>query len=158
MFENFHAGHSWRREWTGRNSRGFPKKSNERILRKWQQTYLEKLLCLLQSFCYKDQRRKDRNDFQTETGFEKTPALHVRAKTYCALSFDRINVFNMANLFSLCRKPFVMCYCFCKPMKTFFFDASQMTAKSRVLHLFSVPQTGRHIINILLASFFRSVL
>ena len=33
-----------------RNSRGFPKKINEPILRQWQQTYLEKLLCLLQYF------------------------------------------------------------------------------------------------------------
>ena len=32
VFENFNADHAWRREWTGRNSRGFPKKINERIL------------------------------------------------------------------------------------------------------------------------------
>ena len=50
VFENFNADHAWRREWTGRNSRGFPKKINERILRQWQQTYLEKLLCLLRCF------------------------------------------------------------------------------------------------------------
>ena len=57
----------------------------------------------------------------------------------------------MANLFSLSRKPFVMCYCFREPIKTFFFDAWQMTVESRVLHLFLVPQTRRsHIINILL--------
>ena len=62
----------------------------------------------------------------------------------------------MANLFSLSWKPFVVCYCFREPMKTFFFDACQMIVKSRVLHLFPVPQTGSHIINILLASFFRS--
>ena len=61
----------------------------------------------------------------------------------------------MANLFLLSRKAFVMCYCFRAPIKTFFFDACQMTVKSCVLHLFPVPQTGRsHIINILLASFF----
>ena len=52
VFENFNADHAWRREWTGRNSRGFPKKINERILRQWQQTYLEKLLCLLQCFFF----------------------------------------------------------------------------------------------------------
>ena len=88
-------------------------------------------------------------------------ALRARssAKTYSALSFDRINFFNMANLFLLSQKAFVMCYCFRAPIKTFFFDACQMTVKSCVLHLFPVPQTGRsHIINILLASFFRSVL
>ena len=61
----------------------------------------------------------------------------------------------MANLFSLSRKPFVVCYCFREPIKTFFLDACQMIVKSRVLHLFPVPQTGRsHTINILLASFF----
>ena len=48
VFENFNADHTWRREWTGRNSRGFPQKINERILRQWQQTYFEKFLCLLQ--------------------------------------------------------------------------------------------------------------
>ena len=79
----------------------------------------------------------------------------IVAKTYSALCFDRINFFNMANLFLLSRKAFVMCYCFRGPIKTFFFDACQMTVKSCVLHLFPVPQTGRsHIINILLASFF----
>ena len=67
VFENFNADHAWRREWTGRNSRGFPQKINERILRQWQQTYLEKLLCLLQVFFFKDQRRKDRNDFEKDT-------------------------------------------------------------------------------------------
>ena len=29
VFENFNADHGWRREWTGRNSRGFPKNINE---------------------------------------------------------------------------------------------------------------------------------
>ena len=40
------------------------------------------------------------NDFETDTvsGFQNTPELK-RAKTYSALSFDRINFFNMANLF-----------------------------------------------------------
>ena len=37
-------------------------------------------------------------------------------------------------------------------IKTLFFDTCQMTVKSCVLHLFTVPQTGSsHIINILLA-------
>ena len=37
------------------------------------------------------------------------------------LRSDRINFFNMANLFLLSRKAFVMCYCFRAPIKTFFF-------------------------------------
>ena len=41
----------------------FPKTINERILRQWQQTYLEKLLCILQCFLHKDKQRKDGNDF-----------------------------------------------------------------------------------------------
>ena len=53
----------------------------------------------------------------------------------------------------------VLLVLFRAPIKTFFFDTCQMTVISCVLHLFPVPQTGRsHIINILLASFFRSVL
>ena len=31
----------------------------------------------------------------------------------------------MANLFSLSRKPFVVCYCFREPIKTLFFDANK---------------------------------
>ena len=55
----------------------------------------------------------------------------------------------MANLFSLSRKPFVVCYCFREPMKTFFLYACQMIVKSRVLHLFPVPQTGnKHLISL----------
>ena len=77
----------------------FPKRINERTLWQWQQTYLENLFCLLQCFfCYKDQRRKDGNDFETHTftasGFKNPPELN-RAKTYSALSFDRIKFFNM---------------------------------------------------------------
>ena len=65
MFENFNADHNWRRKETGRNSRGFSQKINERILRQWQQTYFEKFLCLLQCFLfYEDQRRKDGNDYE----------------------------------------------------------------------------------------------
>ena len=48
----------------------------------------------------------------------------------------------MAHLFSLSRKPFVVCYCFREPIKTFFLDACQMIVKSCVLHLFPVPETG----------------
>ena len=72
----------------------FPQKINERILGQWQQTCLENLLCFLQCFLYKDQRRKDGNDFLTDTvsGFQKAPELK-RAKTYSALSFDRKKLF-----------------------------------------------------------------
>ena len=49
----------------------FPEKINEGILGQWRQTYLEKLLCLLQCllffFFHKDQRRKDGNDFEKDT-------------------------------------------------------------------------------------------
>ena len=58
-----------------------------------------------------------------------------------ALSFDRINFFNMANLFLLSRKAFVMCYCFHVPIKTFFFDTCQMTAKSYGAPYWTLLQT-----------------
>ena len=62
---------------------------------------------------------------------------------------EKKNFFKMTNLFSLSRKPFVMCYCFREPIKTFLFNASQMTVKSRALHLRPVLQTGRsHIIKL----------
>ena len=137
VFENFNADHAWRREWTGRSSRGFAQKIIEQVLRQWQQTYPEKLLCLLQClfFFYKDHWRKDGDDFEKDTvpGFQNSPALHWRAKTYSAFRFDQINFFNMANLFSLSRKPFVVCYCFREPIKTFFLDACQMIVKLCIL-------------------------
>ena len=121
----------------------------------------EKLLCLLRVlFTRTNGGMTETTSRQTVLGFQNTPTLHSRAKTCSALSFYRVNFFtDMANLFLLSRKAFVMCYCFRAPMKTFFFDTCQMIVKSCVLYLFPVPQTGRsHIINILLASFFRSVL
>ena len=61
----------------------------------------------------------------------------------------------MANLFSPSRKPLCCVLLFSRANKTFFLDTCQMIVKSRVLHLFRVPKTGRsHIINILLAWFF----
>ena len=45
---------------------------------------------------------------------------YIRAKTYSALSFDLKNFFNIANLFLLSRKAFVMCYCFRAPIKNIF--------------------------------------
>ena len=141
----------------------FPQKINERILRQWQQTYLEKLLCLLQCFFFFTRTNGGKMETTSRKThcpiFQNTPALHERAKTYSALSFDQIDFFNMVNLFSFSRKPFIVCCCFREAIKTFFFDACQMIVKSPVLHLFPVPQTGRsHIINILLASFFRYLL
>ena len=72
--------------------------------------------------------------------FPKYSSVTLRAKTYSALSFDRINFFNMANLFLLSRKAFNMCYCFRVPIKTFFFHACQKTVKSCVLHYFRSPK------------------
>ena len=85
--------------------------------------------------------------------FPKYSSITLRAKTYSALSFDRINFFNMANLFLLSRKAFVMCYCFRAPIKTFFFDACQMTVKSCVLYLFRVAPNrkkpyNKHLISL----------
>ena len=58
----------------------FPKTINERIFRQRQQTYLEKPASLPFAvfFFYKDTRRKDGKEFQTDTvcGFQNTPALH----------------------------------------------------------------------------------
>ena len=49
-------------------------------------------------------------------------------KITSALSFDQINFFHIANLFSLSRKPFVVCYCFREAMKTFFLMARALCA------------------------------
>ena len=53
--------------------------------------HLDELLYHLQCF-FKDQRKKDRSDFEPDTmsSFQKTPASHWLVNTYSALSFDRI--------------------------------------------------------------------
>ena len=90
-----------------------------------------------------------------ETTLRKTqcPVSKILQRYIILVSFDQINFFNMANLFSLSWKPFVVCYCFREPMKTFFLDACQMIVKSRVLHLFPVPQNrkkpyNKHLISL----------
>ena len=68
---------------------------------------------------------------QTQCPVSKIFQRHIKVlKTSSALSFHRINFVNMANLFLLFQKAFVMCYCFRPPIKTFFFDTCQMTVKS----------------------------
>ena len=47
-----------------------------------------------------------------------------------------LTVFNMANLFLFSRKAFVMCYCFGASIKTFFFDACEMTNKWYVVRTY----------------------
>ena len=59
----------------------------------------------------------------------ETTSRQTQIDRYSALSFDRINFFNMANFFPLSRKAFVMCYCFGAPIKAFFFEACEMTNK-----------------------------
>ena len=123
----------------------------------WQASLLFKVFFLF--FFYKDQRRKDGTDFETNmvSSFQSAPVLHWRAKPYSALSFDRVNVFSMAHLFSLSRKPFVMCYCFREPIKLSFLTPVKWLSNRVSCSFFPVPQTGSHIINILLASFSSSV-
>ena len=78
VFENFNADHAWRREWTGRNSRGFPKKINERIFDNDNKLTLKSFFAFCSVFYYKDKRRKDGNEFEKDTvpGFQNTLALH----------------------------------------------------------------------------------
>ena len=79
VFENFNADHAWRREsvreWTGRNSRGFPQKINERIFDNDNKLTLKSFFAFCSVF-YKDQRRKDENDLKKDTvpGFQNTQA------------------------------------------------------------------------------------
>ena len=85
---------------------------------------------------------------QTHCPLFKRLQRHIwRANTYSALSFDQINFFNEF------RKCFIVSV---SQLNLSYSDACQMTFKSLVLHLFPVPQTGSHIINILFASLFFS--
>ena len=124
----------------------FPKKINERILRQRQQIYFDKRLCYLQCFFifffYKDQRRKDGTDFETDmvSSFQRAPVLHWRAEPYSALSFDRVNFFSMPHLFSLSRKPFVMCYCFREPIKLSFFTPVKWLSNRLSCSFFQSPK------------------
>ena len=76
---------------------------------------------------------------KTQCPVSKILQRYIKELKLSALSFDQTNFLNMANLFSLSRKPFVVCYCFREPIKTCFLDACQMIVKSRVLHLYPVP-------------------
>ena len=111
----------------------FAKTINQRILRQWQQTHLEKLLCVLQCFFTRTNGGKmEKTSRQTQCPVSKILQRYIKEL-----------------------KLTVLLVLFRAPIKTVFFYACQMTVKSCVLHLFPVPQTGRsHIINILLASFF----
>lgn len=110
-------------------------------------------------FFYKDQWKKDGLKPDTVPSFQNNPALHWRAKTCSAVSFDRMNFFQHGAFdFTFTESLCYDCYCFREPINTLFFEDCQMTVKSRILHLFPVPQTGSHIINILLASFSWSAL
>lgn len=94
-----------------------------------------------------------------EASFQNTPALHWRAKTCSAVSFDRMNFFQHGAFdFTFTESLCYDCYCFREPINILFFKDCQITVKSRILHVFPVPQTGSHIINIILASFSWSAL
>ena len=92
-------------------------------------------------FFYKGQRRKDGNDFEADTvsGFQNPPELK-RDKTYSALSFDRITFPNMANLFTLFRKPVVMCYCFLEPIKLSFLTPVKLLSNHVSCSCFRSPK------------------
>ena len=81
----------------------FPKKLTSESFDNYNKLTLKSFFAFCSDFFYEDQRRKDGNaHFETDTvsDFQNTPELK-RAKTYSAFSFNRINFFNMANLFSL---------------------------------------------------------
>ena len=83
---------------------------------------------------------------QTHCPLFKRLQRHIwRANTYSALSFDQINFFNEF------RKCVIVSV---SQLNLSYSDTCQMTFKALVLHLFPVPQTGSHIINILFASLF----
>ena len=52
------------------------------------------------SFFFKDQRKNDVSDFESDTmtSFRTTSASHWRANTYSILSYDRTNFLNMMHL------------------------------------------------------------
>ena len=103
VFESFIADHDWRREWNWQKIREvFPKKINERILRQWKQTYLKKLLCLLQCFFLEGPMEERWKRLRDRHRFPNYSSVTLRSS---ALSFDRMNFFNVANVFSLSRKP-----------------------------------------------------
>ena len=134
----------------------FSQKINERILRQID-TYLEKLLCLLQCFFFLQgptEERWKRLRERHSARFPKYSSVTLRAKTYSALSFD---VFNMSNIcFNFLGNPLLYVIVFVRQQKLFV-DACQMTVKSRALHLISGPPNWRKPYNKNLISLFFSV-
>ena len=89
-------------------------------------------------FFFKDQRRKDGNDFETETvsGFQNTPELK-RAKTYSALSFDRINFFTVCITMSV-RHGFllsVICLVYSATCRPNVFELNEQFTKGNISQL-----------------------
>ena len=105
---------------------------------------LDKLLCHLQCFFFKDQRKKDRSNFEpfAMSSLAKAPASHWRVNTYSAISFDKINFFTMARLHFDLWKAFVMTY----------FVVSMSQLKIACSALFSGPPNrkpyNKHLINL----------
>ena len=85
-----------RRKWTGRDWRGFAQEKTTNSFDKYDTKcrckhtctaapdHLDKLLCNLQCFFFKDQRKKDRSNFEpfTMSSFPKTPASCALASEY----------------------------------------------------------------------------
>ena len=89
-------------------------------------------------FFFKDQRRKDGKDFETETvsGFQNTPELK-RAKTYSALSFDRINFFTVCITMSV-RHGFllsVICLVYSATCRPNVFELNEQFTKGNISQL-----------------------
>ena len=111
-------------------------------------------------FFFKEQRKKDGSSFEQDTVFssQKTPTSHMLAKTYSVLSFDWINLFNLALLhFDLLSKPSVSAIVFSSQWKLSLSDACQMTAKSLDLHFLSGPLSRTRLINILFLSILNKI-
>lgn len=107
---------------------------------------------------FKYQRKKGGSELEPDTAFnfQKAPALHWRAKTYSAFSYDRRTSFQHDAF------PFLFHFsCFCDGL-LFFMSQSNLFVFNAGLSnpltcaCFRFPQTGSHIIiNNLLASFSR---
>ena len=80
-------------------------------------------------FSKSNKRTMEATSSQTQSAVFKTPSSHLGMNIYRALSFDRINVFNMAHLhfdFTFNTELSIesirnVCYCFREPIKTFIF-------------------------------------
>ena len=129
-----------------------PRENNQFFWQIWYQTslqiptllgtpdHLDKLLCHVQCFFFKDQRKKDGSIFEpfTMSSFPKTPASCALASEYLqCYKFWRNKFLHRGKFAFWLWKAFVMSYSFCEPIKNHLFCTSFWSPKQEAMLVYN---------------------